>query len=330
MRMIGCYITGILPRPKELVEVTRAYDRKRVGEGELEKAFEDATLKIINAQLSAGFSYITDGMLKWQDLLRPFTENLNGVKMGSLARWFNNNLFYRKPVIVNDIWREKSVVEEIAYIKCLPSNFPWKAVLPAPYTIARLSENYFYKSKTELMFRCAQILREEIKDLAKLGFKYVQLSDPALVYKPTAVSISRDELNVISEALGVAVEGVPIKTCLQTFFGDFSQILPEALDFPVDHLGIDLYETNFEKLKEYSFEKGVALGLVDSRSSLVEKVDELVRVAKEIIGSIYNSNLREIFICPNCDLEFLPLERAEEKMKATSSVAMILKEEFYG
>jgi len=330
MRMIGCYITGILPRPKELVEVTRAYDRKRVGEGELEKAFEDATLKVVNAQLSAGFSYITDGMLKWQDLLRPFTENLNGVKMGSLARWFNNNLFYRKPVIVNDIWREKSVVEEIAYIKCLPSNFPWKTVLPAPYTIAHLSENYFYKNKTELMFKCAQILREEIKDLAKLGFKYVQLSDPALVYKPTAVSISRDELNVISEALGVAVEGVPIKTCLQTFFGDFSQILPEALDFPVDHLGIDLYETNFEKLKEYSFEKGVALGLVDSRSSLVEKVDELVRVAKEIIGSIYSSNLREIFICPNCDLEFLPLERAEEKMKATSSVAMILKEEFYG
>ena len=330
MRMIGCYITGILPRPKELVEVTRAYDRKRVGEGELEKAFEDATLKVINAQLSAGFSYITDGMLKWQDLLRPFTENLNGVKMGSLARWFNNNLFYRKPVIVNDIWREKSVVEEIAYIKCLPSNFPWKAVLPAPYTIAHLSENYFYKNKTELMFKCAQILREEIKDLATLGFKYVQLSDPALVYKPTAVSISRDELNVISEALGVAVEGVPIKTCLQTFFGDFSQILPEALDFPVDHLGIDLYETNFEKLKEYSFEKGVALGLVDSRSSLVEKVDELVRVAKEIIGSIYSSNLREIFICPNCDLEFLPLERAEEKMKAISSVAMILKEEFYG
>jgi len=70
--------------------------------------------------------------------------------------------------------------------------------------------------------------------------------------------------------------------------------------------------------------------LVDSRSSLVEKVGELVRVAKEIIGSIYSSNLREIFICPNCDLEFLPLERAEEKMKATSSVAMILKEEFYG
>ena len=326
--MNGCYLTGILPRPKELIEVTRAYDRERVNERELEEAFEDTTLKVVNAQLSAEFSYVTDGMLKWQDMFRPFTENLSGVKMGSLARWFNNNKFYRKPIIVDDMWRKKSIVEEITYIKYLPKNFRWKTILPAPYTFVQLSENQFYTDKIELMFKYAKILREEIEDLAKLGFKYVQLSDPALVYKPIATSMVSDELSFIGEALKVAVKGIPIKTCLQTFFGDFSQILPEALDFPVDHLGIDLYETNFEKLKEHSFEKGVALGLVDSRSSLVENEDELVTVAKEIAGSIYRSKICEVFICPNCDLEFLPWERAEEKMKVISGVVKRLKEEF--
>jgi methionine synthase II (cobalamin-independent) len=98
----------------------------------------------------------------------------------------------------------------------------------------------------------------------------------------------------------------------------------------VDHLGIDLYETNFEKLKEYSFEKGVALGLVDSRSSLVENQDELFTVAKQLINSIYRSKISEVFICPNCDLEFLPWERAEEKMNIISSVAKHLREEFNG
>jgi len=328
MKMIGCYITGILPRTKELIEVTRAYDRGRVDEKELEKAFENATLKVINTQLSAEFSYVTDGMLKWQDLFRPFTENLSGVKMGSLARWFNNNTFYRKPTIVGDIRRKKSIIEEVSYTKYPPKNFPWKAILPAPYTFVELSENQFYTGKTELMFKYAKILREEIEGLARLGFKCVQLSDPALVYKPIATSMRSDELSLIREALKVAVKGIPIKMCLQTFFGDFSQILPEALDFPVDHLGIDLYETNFEKLKEYSFEKGVALGLVDSRSSLVENEDELVTVAKEIMGSIDSSKVCEVFICPNCDLEFLPWEKAEEKMKVISSAAKRLKEEF--
>jgi len=93
-------------------------------------------------------------------------------------------------------------------------------------------------------------------------------------------------------------------------------------------VGIDLYETNFEKLKEYSFEKGVALGLVDSRDSLVENEDELVTVAKEIMESIDSSKACEVFICPNCDLEFLPWERAEEKTKVISCVAKRLKEEF--
>ena len=62
--MIGCYVTGIFPRPKKLVEVTRAHDRGKVGEKELERAFEDATLKVINAQVSAGLSHITDGMIR--------------------------------------------------------------------------------------------------------------------------------------------------------------------------------------------------------------------------------------------------------------------------
>jgi len=328
MRMIGCYLTGIFPRPKELVEATRGYDRGKVDEKEFEKAFENSTLKVVNTQSSAEFSYLTDGMLKWQDLFRPFTENLSGVKAGSLTRWFNNNTFYRKPIIVGDIRRKQSIVKEITYIKYLPRKLPWKAILPAPYTFVQLSENRFYKDMEELMFKYARILREEIEALAKLGFKYVQLSDPALVYKPIDMSVSKDELNLTGEALRIAVKGIPVTTCLQTFFGDFSRILPDALDFSVDHLGIDLYETDLKKLKEYSFEKGVALGLVDSRSSLVEDEDELVKVAEEIAESIYSSEMLEVFVCPNCDLEFLPWERAEEKLKVISGVADRLREEF--
>ncbi len=326
--MISCYVTGILPRPKELIEVTRAYERGGTGEEKLEDVFEEATAKVVHAQVSAGFSYICDGMLKWQDMLRPFAENLGGVRTGSLARWFSNNTFYRKPVILGDLKREKNITEETTYTKHLPKNFPWKAILPAPYTFVQLSENKFYRNKEELMFKYAQILRDEIESLAKLGFKYVQLSDPALVYNPIAMHMRKNELGIASEALKVAVKGIPVKTCLQTFFGDFSQILPEALDFPVDHLGIDLYETDFEKLKAYSFEKGVALGLVDSRNSIAENQNELTQIAREIIESIYPSKMCEVFICPNCDLEFLPWERAEKKMRIVAAVAKRLRKEF--
>ncbi|MEM3702880.1 MAG: hypothetical protein QXX79_00440, partial [Candidatus Bathyarchaeia archaeon] len=121
--------------------------------------------------------------------------------------------------------------------------------------------------------------------------------------------------------------GVAARTCLQTFFGDFSQILPEALDFPVDDLGIDLYETSFERLKEYEFDKGIALGLVDARSSFIEDENELTAVAKRLVESVYPSKIHGVFICPNCDLEFLPWERAKEKIKVIGKAAKRLKNE---
>lgn len=319
--MIGCYVTGILPRPSELIEKTRAYERKRISEEELEKSFAETAETVIKTQVSKGLTYITDGMLQWQDLLRPFAEGLKGVKVGSLARWFNNNTFYRKPIIVDAVERERDIIKDITYLDKLPRDHPWKAVLPAPYTFMSLSENRYYKDETELLFKLAEIINEEIKSLAEAGFKYVQLSDPALVYKPLKPKMEKDRLNLVCDALKVAVKGVPVKVCLQTFFGDFSEILPNALDFPVDDLGIDFYETNIEKLKAYSFEKGVSLGLVDSRSSLVENEEELVKTAKEVIEAVYPSKTRDVFISPNCDLEFLPWKRAEEKIRVISEVA---------
>jgi len=323
--MIGCYVTGILPRPKELIEITRAYDRKKVSKETLEKAFHDATQKVIEAQIQAELSYITDGMLKWQDLLRPLAENLEGLAIGSLARWFNNNTFYRKPIILNAIHRTKNIVAETTYLQLLPKNIPWKAIIPAPYTFAKLSENKFYKNEREVMFAYAETIREEIKKLAEAGFKYIQLSDPALVYNPFKEKI-QDILVDIRDALEVALKNTEIRSCLQTFFGDFSEILPEALDFPVNDLGIDLNETEMEKLKEYAFDgKGVALGLVDARSSLVEDEKELLKVVDELTDAIYPSKTHDIFICPNCDLEFLPWEKAKEKIGVISSVTKLLK-----
>ncbi len=323
--MIGCYVTGILPRPKDLIEITRAYDRNRTSKRELEEAFRKATEKVIEAQVQAGLSYVTDGMLKWQDLLRPFTENLEGLKAGSLARWFNNNTFYRKPVIVGPLHHAEGVVVKITYIELMPKNFLWKAVLPAPYTFAKLAENRFYKSERELMFAFAEVLNREVKSLSEAGFKYIQLSDPGLVYNPLEEDISKDKLADVKEALRITIKNTDARTCLQTFFGDFAKILPEALDFPVDDLGIDLYETDMKELKEHTFEKGVALGLIDARTSLVEDENEIVKVANEIVEAIYPSKMRDVFICPNCDLEFLPWERAEEKIRVIGRATKILE-----
>jgi methionine synthase II (cobalamin-independent) len=103
--------------------------------------------------------------------------------------------------------------------------------------------------------------------------------------------------------------------------------MPEAMEFPIDFLGIDLYSTNHNELKKYKFEKGISLGLVDSRSSLIEEPRQLVTRAIEIFKLTHKSTIPKIYICPNCDLEFLPWKRAIEKIKVVGTVTKLLRKE---
>jgi 5-methyltetrahydropteroyltriglutamate--homocysteine methyltransferase len=312
--MIGCYLSGALPRPKKLIEKTRAFDRNRISKQELSTEFLQYSKQVIKFQESCGLTYIIDGMLEWQDLLRPFTEALTGITIGSLARWFNNNTFYRKPIVKGPIHRETKILENILHIEELPETQNWKVILPAPYTFAFLSEDNYYHDQIDLMFKIAEILNEEIKNLEKVGFNYIQLSDPALVYNVLSHTPKADTLAFVNDALKITLRGVSAKTCLQTFFGDFSKILPHVLDFPVDNLGIDLFATDLEKLRQYQFEKGIALGLINSRNSLVEEKTTVLNLAKDLLNSLYPSKIRDVYVCPISDLDFLPWERAKEKI----------------
>jgi 5-methyltetrahydropteroyltriglutamate--homocysteine methyltransferase len=328
--MIDGYLAGAFSRSPELIEATINFEKGKIGGADLEKEFSRATDELIKLQVSRKFGWVTDGMFRWNDLLRPFTDGLKGVEIGPLTRWFDNNTFYRKPIIISKLGGKGKIAIKISYRDQLPRKGGWKAILPAPFTFAQLSKNEYYKNKLELMLDYSKMLREEIKSLVGAGFSYVQLSDPSLVYRPFKGPIRKDELPQVKEALNEAIRGIKVRTSLQTFFGDFAKLLPEALDFPVDDLGFDLYETNISKLGEYEFTKSVALGLVDSRSSVLEEPVELAKIAKHLIESVYPSKTKEVFICPNTDLDFLPWRVAEKKLGIISKVIEALRGEFLG
>ena len=117
--MIGTYVTGALPRTQELIAKTRLYDRGRLSEEELENSFLEATKRVIGIQEAANLTYVGDGMLRWQDLLRPFSEGLQGVEPGPLLRWFNNNTFFKAPIIKSDLKIKPSITNQ--QIDLLPS-----------------------------------------------------------------------------------------------------------------------------------------------------------------------------------------------------------------
>lgn len=316
--IIESSIAGCLPRPPGLISATREFDRNRISEKELEESFRTYTEEVIRAQRDSGLTYINDGFLRRQDLLRPFTSKLRGVEEGQLCRWFDNNTFYKKPIIMDKISGEPPFNE--TYLEFLPES-RLKAVLPAPYTFVKLSNDEFYGDEERFLNDVATVLNEEIKALEGQGYEYIQLSDPALVYPKTAPR--KETLRKIREALNITTDGVNARTCLQTFFGDITRVLDEVIGWPIDDIGVDCYTSKAEALKEYSFE-GLSLGIVDARNTLTEDPDELVDI---YLDQIQASTPEKVIISTNCDLDYLTWEEAQSKIKTVTTVAMKLKEE---
>ena len=86
--MISSYTFGIYPRSEELIEATRKNTEN------LDSLFQKETEEYITAQKNANLGFVSDPLLKWDDIFRPFA-NSRAVKPAALNRIFEMNMFYR-------------------------------------------------------------------------------------------------------------------------------------------------------------------------------------------------------------------------------------------
>ena len=188
--MAFAHLSGIFPRSEELIAASRAFERGRLDADSLRLQAEEEARRLVALQEEWGFDYVTDGLLRWQDLLRPLADELPGVHAGPVTRWFDNNSFYRRPVIeqrlqpVGDAALRWTVREPLA-------GRPWKAILPTPWAFAALSEDQAYGDTDALLHDTAEVLRAEAAGLAAAGCLYIQFSDPVLVTAPSDGGVPR-------------------------------------------------------------------------------------------------------------------------------------------
>jgi 5-methyltetrahydropteroyltriglutamate--homocysteine methyltransferase len=321
--LIDAYLTGISPRGDALIRATRAFDRGRASGEELEAAFLEDAGALVRLQLGLGIRYVSDGMLRWQDLLRPFALGWRGLEAGPLARWFDNNTFYRRPIIVGEIGSDGGALGPFIELAAMPPGVDRKAVLPSPYAFAKLSEDRFYGDPAELAMAIAGALRREAESLIRMGFSYIQFSEPCLAYGPPK---PRDEVAMALEAISAAARGLGAlgaRTCLYVYFGDASPLLPDLAGLPIDDIGIDMTESDPDpdSLSALPADKGLALGIADGRNSLVEGPREIAASAERALGAVEPDAL---FLCPSCEMEYLPRSVADRKLEALAMAARAL------
>jgi 5-methyltetrahydropteroyltriglutamate--homocysteine methyltransferase len=313
------HLTGIFPRSEKVVELSRSVDRNRATTEELAAAVADDERTLIALQREVGLDYVVDGQLRWQDLLRPLTDGTPGMHAGGIIRWFDNNAFFRHPVITGALHPSGKAVLSVLNLPALTGT-KWKAVLPSPFTLARLAENASKRTADEILSDAAEVVRAEAQSLAAAGCAYIQFSDPVLVTRA-----KNGDLNKARGALARVTEGLKVRTALHTFFGDAGPVLGELVKFPVDEIGIDLYSGTLDTAK---LPKGVAagktvlVGALDGRNSHVEDASTLV---DEALRVWHVTGAADVALVPSSALEFLPWDVAIVKTRRLGEAAATLR-----
>jgi len=251
---------------------------------------------------------VNDGQIRWDDLLAPFARTWSGVERGPLERFYDNNTYYRQPVISGPIVTDgRSLVRDFTFARGVAKT-QLKAAVPGPLTFATLtSRDEHFGSLEDRVLAIADATAREIRGLSDAGARMVDIEDPAVVASPRHIELAR-------EAYG-RLAGAAHALALVTYFFPPDAVLESLASFPVAAIAIDVRSrdtTAFERLDAFR-NKYVLLGVVDARNTRLETAEEVAGYAERALKLVPEDHLR---LAPTTSLEYLPRDVARAKLTA--------------
>src|SRR6185369_11078963 len=134
-RPMRAFAPGIYPRSEALVQATRDLERGRTSPEAVAEQEQRDFQELVSVQRAAGLSFLSDGMLAWQDLFRPLADAAEGLDARPLTRFLDTNTFYRAVLVGG----EPHLVTPLP-APDLPAG-EWVGTLPSPLAFARAARD---------------------------------------------------------------------------------------------------------------------------------------------------------------------------------------------
>lgn len=312
-------LTSQFPRSETLVRATRESDRGRLGVDALETAYRTAENEVVALERNLGFDGVTAGLMRWADLLRPFAESWEGFSVGPLTRWMQTNTFYRQPVLLGPPLRTPGAIAARLPPTVVQNPEEGQVLLPGPFTFAELTENRSGEPDQALVHRLGRLLAEEVVELKTRGFSRFVFVEPVLVAQPPE-GPAAEAVVAAYRSIHAAADGA--RTIVWTYGADAIPALSVLDRLPVSVLGIDLTETEAERLPTSPGHTEIGLGVVDPSTTLLEEPTEIVRVVRM---AAQRRGISEVYLAPGAPLDLLPADVAHRKLGGLPEVARALK-----
>ena len=304
---------------QELRRALHRHDRGEISAADLDKVFDDVTRTAIAEIEAAGIDVTNDAQIRWDDLFSPFARTWSGVEPGPLERFYDNNTYFRQPVIDGRIVTDgRSLVRDYTFAAGVAKT-QLKAAIPGPLTFATLAaRDEQYGSLEERVVAIADATAREIAGLKAAGATMIDIEDPAVVASPQNIELAREAYRRVADP--------DIALTLVTYFFPADPVLESLASFPVAAIGIDVRSrdtTAFDRLDAFRTQN-VVLGVVDARNTRLETADEVARYAERALKLVPQERL---VLATTTSLEYLPRDVARAKLTALVEGARLVSGE---
>jgi len=286
---------------------------------EVVDAYERAREEVVGVQEDAGLDLVTEGQLRWDDMIAHPLAIADNVETRGIVRYYNNNNFYREPVVTGDLEASGDVAAELDAAAAL-TDADLQAVLPGPYSLSDLATDEHYGDEAAFLDAVADFLAAEAEQFTDVDTLF--LLEPSLV--ENAPGEGTDER--ASEAIDTVASAIDANVVAHTYWGSIEEkVYAHLMDADVDAIGFDLiadHEETVYNVQEYGTKDDVALGLVDGQNTLVE-TPETIRERVEWFVEQTDGDYDTVYATANTELFYLPQNKFEAKIEALADAAAI-------
>ncbi|HXZ00459.1 MAG TPA: 5-methyltetrahydropteroyltriglutamate--homocysteine S-methyltransferase [Stellaceae bacterium] len=341
---------GSLLRPAALRQAFRRHADKEIDDAAFARLLDDSIRDVLRLQEEAGLQVVTDGEFRRGSYWGRFVERSEGFEVRPAVFRFRDDhgheTAFTAPYAKAKIERRQPLaLDEFAFLR-EATGTTGKITLPSPstmhfYRCSDFADGEVYPTVEEFFADLAIVFREEMAALAEAGCRYLQLDevavallcDPAVRAEVEAAGGEPDALvDLYIDAINQAVAACPpevvvgVHMCRGNFKGRYLasggyESVAERFfaNTRVNHFLLE-YDTaragDFAPLRFLPRNKGVVLGLVSTKTPVLESIETLKRRVEEAARYVDPDRLA---IGPQCGFASTvggnPLTEANERAK---------------
>src|ERR1051326_2060055 len=306
---------GSLLRPAALKDAFKRHAARQIDDAAFDRILDGCVRDVVAMQQECGLEVVTDGEFRRGSYWGRFVNRTDGFEVRKAIFTFRDDrgheAEFTAPYAAGKIARAQPLaLDEFEFLRDATRVTP-KATLPAPstmhfYRCTDFADRAVYPDVGRFFADLTAVFRQEIAGLVAAGCRYVQLDevaiallcDPAIRERVVAVGKDPDRLvDLYIDAINQAVAECPadvvigVHMCRGNFKGHYLgsggyESVAERFfaDTKVNHFLLE-YDTpragDFAPLRFVPKNKGVVLGVISSKTPVLESLDALKRRVDE-------------------------------------------------